>query len=244
MAELSISMVADQPHVVITHPELTGASLILRAPEFVRSPDRAHRCFPGDVGAELVEPRRRVRYWWSAPANVKERYGADFSGCASTGDDCVTFEIINRNIGSQPHDSGAWLLCLQAGQFRMFHDPDGHRTLVHCDGWKSVHQMQQGRLEDHRMWACCVGQQGVGHNLMVKVATDDQWVLAIAIDRDGHVSCNQQVWPSCIHANPRWPVLQPGAAAAVRGRVYLLRGTPDLLIERYKRDFGERPTDS
>jgi len=236
---LRISHVAYQPHLIITHTEILGSSLVLRMPEFVKSPDGSKLCSPGKVVWEELVREEYLRYTWAEDDAVKREFGTDFSGEARVSGDEVEFTVTTTNVGDQPHNNGAYLFCLQAGEFwRQFHDYDGLRTFVRLDDrWAGVNEMQNGVFKDHRMWGSRVGENGVIHNLMAKVSEDGEWILGIALDRPGSVSSNHQLWPSCIHTNPTWSLLAPGKSETAKGKVYFFRGGLHDLHERYRSDF-------
>lgn len=43
----------------------------------------------------------------------------------------------------------------------------------------------------------------------------------------------------CLHADFRLGGLEPGATLRIKGKIYLLKGSPDDLLQRYQRDFPE-----
>ncbi|MFH0964259.1 MAG: hypothetical protein V2A58_09635 [Planctomycetota bacterium] len=235
---MRISNVPYQSHAVITHEELLGSSLILRMPEFVKSP-RGEVKAPGNIVWEVVEREGALRYRWEESEEVKAAFTIDFAGEARAGEDAVDFEVTMTSVGGTPAGAGVYLFCLQAGAYYAFHDYEGVRTYVRLQGrWASVHEMEGGRYETHRMCGYPVGREGVAHNLMAKVSADGEWVLGMALDQAGHVSCNLQLWPSCIHANPKWRELAAGEREVARGKVYLFRGDLEALYARYLADFG------
>lgn len=240
MAVLRVSHVPHQSHVVITHPEVLGSSLVLRIPESVKSPDEADVRCPGNVVWEEVSRETHLRYHWDEDEAVKAAMATDFSGEVRSGDDEITFDVTMRNAGDRAQGFGVFLFCLQAGANHRFHDHDGVRTFVRlADRWVTVNEMQGGVFEDHRMcgYATGGGEGEVAHNLMAKTGDGSDWVLGMALDQPGHVSCNHQMWPSCIHANPKWRELAPGESETAHGKVYYFRGDLDMLYERYRRDF-------
>ena len=237
MPELRISPVAYQSHVSITNTEFLGNSLVFRIPEFVKTNDERNLC-PGKVAWEIVEPERHLRYRWDEDDAVKADYGTDFSGEIRAGSGEVSFEVTMINRGAEPQRFGAFLFCLQAGAVHVFHDYEGERTFVRSnDRWLTVHEMQDGVFEDHRMCGYQVGDE-IDHNLMAKVGSDGEWVLGLALDAGKHVSCNHQIWPSCIHANPDWSHVAPGESDTVHGKVYYFRGDLDSLYARFQSDTG------
>ena len=228
--------------------------MVLRIPEYVKSPGGSETCCPNNVVWEQECGRTRLRYRWDEAVEIKRQWATDFQGMVQVRGDAVTFEVTMCNVGEVPQPWGVFLFCLQCGAWRSFQDYDGQRTFVRSHaGWVTVNQMQAGVFEDHRMCVFPVDPTGVSDNLMAKVSQDGRWVLGLAIDRPGWVSCNHQQWPSCIHANPIWghlPLgiaagpdtcgepLQCGASAIARGKVYLFPGGLDELYERYVGDFG------
>lgn len=236
---LNISYVAYQPHLVITNTEILGSSLVLRMPEFVKSADGSKRPSPGNVMWQDLERERHLKYTWAEDEAVKRELSTDISGEAWAGEDAVEFTVTNTNLGDRPHSNGAYLFCLQAGEFwSHFHDYHGRRTFVRLgDEWVSVHEMQHGLFEDHRMCGYQVEPNGVSHNLMAKVSEDGEWALAMALDKPGTVSSNHQLWPSCIHTNPAWSTLAPGESETARGRVWFFIGGLDDVYYRFRRDF-------
>lgn len=244
MAILRIGGIPFQPHVSITHPERLGRSLVLRIPEFVKAADDSRVECPSRVRWSVVEPERVLHYSWDVETARKTEWGTDFSGTVQAENDLLRFEVTCTNVGAAAHPAGVYLFCLQAGADTGFHDPDGLRTYARRGGrWVSVNTLQNGSLPKHRMCSYPVAPAGVDCNLMAKQSVDGDWVLAIALDQCGHVSCNHQVWPSCIHANPARPLLAPGAAATARGCVYWFRGDLAAVLARVQRDF-QVPGDS
>jgi hypothetical protein len=240
MAQLYVSPVAYQSHMVIVHPDKLGQSLILRMPEFITTADGSRRGHPANIVWDEVQTRSELQYRWDEPDHVKRQWSLDLSGQAEAGDDELSFQVTMHNIGDQPLDRGAHLFCLQAGAHQDFQDYDGERTFVRlADRWASVNEMVGGVFEEHRMTGFQSQRDGVIGNIMAKVSSGSEWVLGIAINQDGGVSSNHQIWPSCIHANPKWPLLSPDEQEVVRGKVYFFQGGLDELYDRYRRDFAE-----
>lgn len=242
--QLKISYVAFQPHLVITNPELLGRSLILRIPEYVRDPlEKKGRC-PGHVVWEEIEHTTRLRYRWAAPGPAKAAVGVDFRGEARASADEVVFQVTMKQIAEKANPDGVSLFCLQAGGCPQFHDYEGERTFIRQGGgWKPIHEMIGGKFEPHRMCSFEVNpatpnERQTTAGLMGKVSKQGDFVLGIALDACGAVSCNHQIWPSCIHANPRWSALAQGVEQTVRGKVYYFKGSLEELDARYERDFG------
>ena len=97
-----------------------------------------------------------------------------------------------------------------------------------------------GAFPDHRMvsFKCVSGEPGncqVTRGLIAKQSRETGFVLAAAVNPCGSVGGNFQIWPSCIHSNPEWGMLQPGEQATVNGKVYFFRGTLEQVLERHIR---------
>jgi hypothetical protein len=245
MATLQISPVAYQPHFVIVHPDKLGQCIILRIPEFIKSADGLLQGHPANIVWEQGESKSQLQYHWGETDAVKQQWGLDLSGQVTAGEDELTFEVTMHNLSDMPNNSGANLFCMQAGGHLDFQDYDGHRTFVRMpDRWVSVNEMQNGKFEDHRMCGYQQKRDGIAHSLIAKVSTGGDWVLGIALNQEGGVSCNHQPWPSCIHANPVWATLAPGESETARGKVYFFRGESgnqsgglEELYHRYHKDF-------
>lgn len=241
---LKISYVASQPHLVITHPRFLGQSLVLRIPEYVRRQEDGKGISPGDVSWEIVQSERHLRYRWTARAEQKAEVGVDFWGETRSALEEVAFEVTMCNIGPNPNSTGVSLFCLQTGSNSPFQDYDGERTFLWChDRWRTVCDLIEGRWKDHRMTGFSVDPDStdsktVTAGLMVKESLQGDRVVGIALDITRSLSCNHNLWPSCIHANPTWNTLAPGAQQTARGKVYYFVGSKDEMLARYRRDFA------
>ena len=237
MSAISLSYVARQPHIVLTHRDWLGQSVVCRVPEFVRSRDQSELICPDDVAAVVVQPDVEVRYRWAAPEEVKRHFQTDFHGRAWVEGEAVRFDLTGSLVGSDSGEPGVYLVCLQCGQHAPLQDRDGNRTYLRAGGrWRTVAEcVGSAGLPEHRMFGSNEHRVELDRVLMAKV-TDDGWVIGIGIDGPGNVSSNHQPWPSCIHANPVWPTVQPGAEATVRGVIHWFRGTLDDLWNRFEQE--------
>ena len=66
---------------------------------------------------------------------------------------------------------------------------------------------------------------------------DREWVIAQAYGDGRTVASNSHY--SCLHSRPVWPDIPPGEERSVTGKLYFLKGGPDDLLERWKKDFGK-----
>ena len=65
---------------------------------------------------------------------------------------------------------------------------------------------------------------------------DRQWIVAHAYAAGTSVGSNTHY--TCLHTRPAWPDIPPGEARAVAGKLYFLKGGPEELLARWKKDFG------
>jgi len=74
------------------------------------------------------------------------------------------------------------------------------------------------------------------NGLMGCFSADNQFILATAWDRTEELFQGVIV---CLHNDPRIGGLKPGETKKLRGKVYFLKNDRDLLLKRYRRDFGK-----
>ena len=77
----------------------------------------------------------------------------------------------------------------------------------------------------------------VRHPFIFVVSRDREWVVAQAYAEGSTVASNAHY--SCLHTRPVWPDIPPGEEREVPGKLYFLKGGPDELLARWKRDFGK-----
>lgn len=63
---------------------------------------------------------------------------------------------------------------------------------------------------------------------------DDKYIMATAWDR--YQELFQGIFV-CIHSDPRVGGLQPGEIKKLRGKLYIIKNSPQALLRRYKQDF-------
>jgi hypothetical protein len=245
--ELHIAPVTFRSQVCITNPDviqepdIAMGSPILRMPEFVRNGKK--RRPPGYTEWEILRPERELRYRWAAPDTLKQEYATDFWGHLVVDADELRFDVTYRNIGDVPASDGVSLFCLQGGTSREFHDVEGRHTYVWSqDRFMTINELIDGNFPEHRMTGGVYDPTGekpasVARKLMAKRCPQTGFILAIALDKCSGVSGNFNVWPSCIHVNPNWGLVQPGQEVTARGTVYFFAGELDDLAERYIRDY-------
>ncbi|MEO2015870.1 MAG: hypothetical protein ABGZ53_16035 [Fuerstiella sp.] len=72
--------------------------------------------------------------------------------------------------------------------------------------------------------------------LLLRRSNDKQWVMAIAWDRFLSVQAHNP-W-LCMHQSIHIGPLRRGETRTVRGRIYILKTTPEQVVERYRKDFA------
>lgn len=236
-----LSPVGGAATVAIRHSAFPGKSWRLRIPEHAyHDPDSKQSVAPSDIVWERLEDGS-LRYRWNAPDEIKRQRRLDYWGWLKPGLDVIEYELTGKNVGDKAWGEAPWggvlsLICLGAGGNPDFHDYEAQRTFVRKgDRWVTMNEIAAGKFADHRM--CGIGvNPGAAEPLAAKVSTDGHWVMGIATDIAGSLSFNFQLQASCMHSNPTWPPLKPGEQVSANGRIYLLKGSLDLLWEWYGRD--------
>jgi hypothetical protein len=70
---------------------------------------------------------------------------------------------------------------------------------------------------------------------------DHRSTVALAFERAAWASANVGDDRACFHLFPAFGRINPGQSSTLRGRLYLMRGTPDDAFERFHGDFTVRP---
>ncbi|MHC4996439.1 MAG: hypothetical protein ACYTGQ_15440 [Planctomycetota bacterium] len=71
--------------------------------------------------------------------------------------------------------------------------------------------------------------------LLLRRSNDKRWVMAIAWERFLSVQAHNP-W-LCMHQGIHIGPLKRGETRTVRGRIYLMKGTPEQVVARYRKDF-------
>jgi hypothetical protein len=234
----------DYTDVLIQHPAFPKTVWRLQVTEWgYRDMEAGSNVRARDVVWTADAQRRHLRYHWGAPDDLKQKVGLDFSGELIARGNTVEFEITVRNVGdAQWTAEPMQLVCLRSGRSPAFRDYEALRTWVRRNGsWVTVNSLIDGKFADHRMCGFRVSSEGDERieRLSAKTSADGAWALGLAVDRAQGLSFNFQEAVSCIHSNPSWGLLEPGEEATAHGRVYLVRGGPDDLYERYLEDFAQ-----
>lgn len=231
----------DRSFVRIRDDRLPECTWLLRLPEYGygRNPLRGVRW-------DVIEEEKQLRYSWEPSEDLKEETGVAYRAEVRAAQDEVEFVVVRRNLSAAAWENDqASLFCLISADAPPFHDIDGVRTYALKDGlFQSVNQLVDSRFPAHRMCGFPVrigpgdDREGAVGRLMAKISRDAQWVLGLATDIGGHLSCNHQPRVSCIHSNPNWGQAPPGGESPARGKVYLLPAPIEALLARYESDFG------
>jgi hypothetical protein len=72
------------------------------------------------------------------------------------------------------------------------------------------------------------------NNLIGCFSADNKWLLATAWDKTHELFQGVRV---CVHGDPLVGGLEPGQTKQVRGKLYILKNSPEELLRRYQRDF-------
>jgi hypothetical protein len=186
-------------------------------------------------------------YWYDWQLSDNCRYG----GIVSPGVDDVTFECWFYNGQNTP----TWVdtqYCLRLWD-DLFRDETGERSYIVSAGqWVRMADTDRGKGRRELSHYPCVGgldfpdaadPTGWGraavtsdHGLVAALAPDGKHVLVIAWPHPKSMLSNWLI--PCFHADPVWPQCPPRESVRVRGKVYLIEGTLDDVLRRYKEDFG------
>jgi hypothetical protein len=173
-------------------------------------------------------------------------------GIVSPGVDEVTFESWFANGG----EKATWVdlqFCLRLWD-DLFRDETGERSYIVSDGkWVRMADTDRGRGRRELSHYPCVGGLELPENadatswgraavtsdfgLVAGVSPDGKHVLGLAWPQPKSILSNWLI--PCFHADPLLPTCPAKERIAVRGRIYLLKGTLDDLLARYRADFAD-----
>jgi formylglycine-generating enzyme required for sulfatase activity len=190
---------------------------------------------------ELNEERTvgRYRCVWSNTAEMAVELIA--------GIDEVSLNITLKNLTDKPMTGVMSNVCFNPDGSPYFNDPERIRTMVWTDeGPVSVNRLPAGGRGEpmHTGWAVAKANEParaaegrVRYPLIFLVSRDGQFTIAQAYARGEAVASNAHY--SCLHTRPVWENIPAGGEQAVRGKLYFVRGGPEELLERWRRDFGQ-----
>jgi hypothetical protein len=213
--------------------------------------DHVRADMPGKTNiAELADWQRKddgsYSYEWALSDNCRA------GGTVIPGTDEVTVEYWFENGQDKP----TWVdtqFCLRLWDDQ-FRDETGERTYIVSGGkWVRMADTDRGQGRRELCHYPCVGGLDLPDNadpagwgkarvtsdfgLVGCLATDGKHVLGIAWPHPKSILSNWLI--PCFHADPVWPPCQPGVRVRVRGRLYLIEGTLDDLLARYREDFPD-----
>ena len=233
--------ISDTAWFTFKHPKLGRRRWNLRMPEYMYvDPETKKGCTPHSVEWEVLDNRKQLKMQCGLSEERKQELGLDFCGTVTAHADTIDYELEVVNVGDEPwpHMHMA-LFCLQCGNAEGFLDYEAQRTFVRKgDAWVTMNEVVKGKFADHRM--CGVGVSQGYARLAARVSDDGKFVLGIATDIATSLSFNFQNRIVCLHSNPYWGLLKPGAKVTAKGRIYLFEGTLDDLWRRYCADTGRK----
>lgn len=231
--------VGDTAWFTFRHRNLGRRRWMLRMPEYMhRDGTTGKNRTPYGVRWEGLDSGAQLRFCLGLSEKRKAELGLDFRGTVTAAVDEITFELTVTNPGEQRWQRMPMMLfCLQCNRAPGFLDYEAERTYVRQGGrWVTMNEVVNGEFQGHRMCGVGVGRD-LSERIAARVSEDGTYVLGIATDIAASLSFNFQDRIACLHSNPEWGLLEPGAEASARGKVYLLKGGLDDLWDRYRQDF-------
>jgi len=141
----------------------------------------------------------------------------------------LTIENLTEETITDAHSN----VCFNALWSPYFGDFERLRTMVWTDeGPKSLNQVS-GNLTIAAPDEPAPNRPR--HPFILIVSRDGQFTIAQACARGSRLWTNFH-YP-CLHTIPIWPEIPPGEERSVRGAFYFIKGGPEQLLERWKKDF-------
>lgn len=226
--------ISDTAWFTFKHPKLGRRRWNLRMPEYMYvDPETKKASTPHSVQWDVLDNRKQLKMRCGLSEERKKELGLDFCGTVTAHADTIDYELEVVNVGDKPwpHMHMA-LFCLQCGSAEGFLDYEAQRTFVRKgESWITMNEVVKGKFAPHRM--CGVGMAQGYAPLAARVSEDGKFVLGIATDIATSLSFNFQNRIACLHSNPYWGLLKPGAKVRAKGRIYLFEGTLDDLWQQY-----------
>jgi len=208
----------------------------------------------GAKGVPLAWKGGRPSFKWQVNDDrTAASYECTFEGKAvqkvmvQSGLDYVDFTIALKNLTSAIFTGVHTNTCFNSHHAPYFFDIERARTMV-WDNTGPVSLMTRGVSGPGEplhggVGVAAPGQQATAssrlarHPFIFIVSRDREYVIAQAYGDGRSVGTNAHY--SCLHVSPVWPDIPPGQERSVTGKLYFLKGQPQDLLERWKRDFGK-----
>lgn len=253
------------PGVVLAHPELPDDQWSLLTPEgvFNHMPEGTR---PGLVGEKTLSRSEYTAMWRNLPGGGVGYEARSASGQGPIrygislvpGDDCVDLELTVTNCQDRAWEEVMVDLCLMNIRAPRFYDADYRRTYVIgpagltpvADFMASPKRpvfRRAGRTkgslhffwpENSKFWN--MTDVELSGNLVLTQSVDGEWTAAFGWEDLYAVTCNQDLAHGCVHADPHVGDIAPGQAGQVKGKIYIARGRPKEIIERFGAETGVR----
>ena len=208
----------------------------------------------GAAGVPLAWAAKHEGIRWEKKPDETCEYLCTFTGKATMRVtlvpqlDCVDFTIAISNLTDKPFTGVHTNTCFNVHASPYFENPERTRSFVWTDaGATCMLKMPIGHRSGeplHGGWGvAAAGQKApeggnlVRYPIIAIHSRDGQWIIAQAYGEGTSVATNAHY--SCLHSRPRWPDVPPGQERSMTGKYYFIRGGPDELLERWKRDFGK-----
>jgi hypothetical protein len=206
----------------------------------------------GAKGVPLAWAGGRPKITWTVNEDRTEAsYQCTFEGRAvqtitlKSGLDHVDYTIALKNLSDKAFTGVGTNSCFNNSAAVYFDNMERSRSFVWTDdGPTCMLQMAIGKSGEplHGGWGVAKadekapkGGSKVRYPFLFIVSRDGQWVIAQAYGDGRTVATNAHY--SCLHSRPAWPDIPPGEERAVTGRMYFLKGGPQDLLARWKKDF-------
>jgi len=173
-------------------------------------------------------------YWFEKPGVLRLEGGLG----AIEGGVAMALEV--RNLSGQLWYDVSAGICVQLHAAPDFYDPNRERTFYLSGGRLRTmegpcKETTAGAFYGPRLFPdypeADVGFMGIR-------SEDNRYVVASWWESASTVWGNAHRATLCIHTNPEYQDIAPGESKRRRGRLYLMAGTPEDALERFKADSG------
>ncbi len=80
---------------------------------------------------------------------------------------------------------------------------------------------------------------GALYGLAAVTSEDGQYVFALAWPNPRSILSNADI--PCLHADPIWPECAPGKRVYLRGKLFVMKGTLNDVLQRVRREVARAP---